>query len=340
MARAGRQLHVGGWYHVYNRGLSSRAVFESRFDRRFFLSLLAKQVRARRLLVHAYCLMTNHYHLLVELPGTELPTAMREVARHYTRRFNARRDRDGPLFRARYASRYVEDSVYRDTVLCYIDQNPVKSGLVQQAVDYPWCSARDFDQGIARPWLERGWVEDVVRRGTGTAGLRPGSYRALRDPRRVWNPHAEEFVASRLASSSEESGVWELEAFDAWLEERTRLAEGGVAMQPMAAPGAIQAVVRESRNRFGVWEVHRGGRAVDLHEVLLLAALRLVAGRPIRELRATVVTSASQLRRRLELHAELYGSNEAYRIRFESIANDSRARSLTTTRHHASAEPE
>lgn len=337
MARVPRELHAGGWYHVYNRGLSNRAIFECRFDRRFFLSLLAKQVRDRRLVVHAYCLMTNHFHLLVELPGVDLPIAMREIARHYTRRFNARRERDGPLFRARYASRYLEDEAYRETVLWYVDQNPVKAKLVTNAVDHPWSSAHDFDRGKPRPWLKARWVADVVRRSIGVARLRPGSYRVMRDANRAWDAHAQEFVSARLASPVAADEEWSDGHLAEWLRRRADLAEGRGSLVPVASSGAFIELVKAQRRMLGSWELRRGSSLIDLHEVMLLAGLRSLAGLPNRELRARSGLSVSQIARRCSLHRELLDGDPRYCDQFETLARQSRQRSL---RCHPASEPE
>lgn len=98
MVRLNRSDAPGVWHHVVNRGVAHRAIFESSAEMRHFLALLALQVRARRLEVHAYCLLNNHFHLLIRSPQGALAQVMHFVQWRYSRWFNARRGRDGPLF--------------------------------------------------------------------------------------------------------------------------------------------------------------------------------------------------------------------------------------------------
>ncbi len=79
MARNPRQDHPGSWHHVMNRGIARRSLFESRDDIRFFLACLARAVRRGQIEVHAWCILTTHFHLLVRSPGGELSAAMRRV---------------------------------------------------------------------------------------------------------------------------------------------------------------------------------------------------------------------------------------------------------------------
>ena len=97
MARRLRDDAPGQWHHGTNRGHCRRTMFENERDCRKFLSLLAKEVRAGRLEVHAFCLMLNHYHLLVRSPKGQLSQAMANLQREYTRWFNRSRGRDGTL---------------------------------------------------------------------------------------------------------------------------------------------------------------------------------------------------------------------------------------------------
>jgi len=87
----------GAWHHVMNRGLARRPAFENRADIRFFLSLLARKVRQGQLELHAYAILTTHFHLLVRSPRGELSDAMMWIEAQYVRRFNRRRERDGSL---------------------------------------------------------------------------------------------------------------------------------------------------------------------------------------------------------------------------------------------------
>ena len=136
-----------------------RSVFEDRECVRYFLSGLARVVRRGLLEVHAYCVMTTHFHLLVRSPTAELSRAMQLVQNRYVRWFNRRARRDGPLFRGRFQSRHVDSLEYRRTLIRYIDHNPVVARMVPTPELYPHGSARHYRETSGPPWLQRSWVE-------------------------------------------------------------------------------------------------------------------------------------------------------------------------------------
>jgi len=131
MARNPRQDTPGSWHHVMNRGIARRTLFETAADIRFFLSRFARAVRRGDLEVHAYAILTTHFHLLVRSPRGRLSLVMKVAQNEYVRRFNRERRRDGPLVRGRFASKPVTTERYRATLLRYVDHNPVDAGLVE-----------------------------------------------------------------------------------------------------------------------------------------------------------------------------------------------------------------
>ena len=152
----------GAWHHVMNRGIARRSVFQGRAPARYFCSRLARVVRLGMLEVHAFSLVTTHFHLLVRSPQGRLSEAMRVVQNEFVRWFNRRNRRDGALFRGRFLSKPVESLSYRRTLVRYIDQNPVLAGLVQRAADYPYGSAWHYASMRGPLWLTRDWVEASV----------------------------------------------------------------------------------------------------------------------------------------------------------------------------------
>ena len=141
MARLPRLTVPGYPHHVIQRGNNRQAIFVSDADRRLLLSLWAEYADKFQVAVHAYVLMSNHFHLLVT-PGTEtgLPQMMQAVGRRYVRYFNDAHGRSGTLWEGRYRSTLIETERYLLTCMAYIDLNPVRAGLVAQARDYVWSS--------------------------------------------------------------------------------------------------------------------------------------------------------------------------------------------------------
>ncbi len=154
MARPLRILLPGGWYHVMNRGLERREVFVSAADIGRFLALLEEATERFAIEVHAYCLMGNHYHLLLRTPEPNLSDAMRHIDGLYTQRFNRVRGRDGPLFRGRYHSVMVQADRHLICAARYIHLNPVSSGVTGRPEDWPHSSYRAYLALVDPPnWL-------------------------------------------------------------------------------------------------------------------------------------------------------------------------------------------
>ena len=168
MARRPRDDAAGRWHHVTNRGLAKRTMFEGERDFRMFLAFLAREVRAGRLEVHAFCLMLSHYHLLVRSPNGQLSVAMANVQREYSRWFNRSRRRDGPLVKDRFKSKVVRDMAYRCNVVTYIHDNPVSAKEVANQADFrassAWYWARRQEHKMPK-WLATDWI--VLRRRSG-----------------------------------------------------------------------------------------------------------------------------------------------------------------------------
>src|SRR5215472_1190357 len=128
MARPLRIEQPGGRYHVTARGNERKAIYRNDSDRAHFLEVLAEVVERFGIRIHAYALMDNHYHLLVETPEANLSRAMQWVNVSYSVWFNRRHDRAGHLFQGRFKSVLVEDDTGWQEVARYVHLNPVRIG--------------------------------------------------------------------------------------------------------------------------------------------------------------------------------------------------------------------
>ena len=126
-----------------NHGVGTIAIFGDDADRRYFIKLLKEHLQAHAGKAHAWCLMTNHFHLLVEMPLSALAEFMRDLTSEYAARFNQKNQRKGHLFMQRFKSEPVENEAYFITVIRYIHQNPVKAFMCPTC-DYPWSSYREY----------------------------------------------------------------------------------------------------------------------------------------------------------------------------------------------------
>jgi putative transposase len=140
MPRPLRPLAAGLVYHVTARGNARAATFLTDADYEVFLSGLAVARHLDGLLCHAYCLMENHYHLLVETPRANLDDAIQRLNGTYAMRFNRHHERSGHVFQGRYGSKLITDDDYALTVVQYIAANPVQAGLCRRPEEWRWSS--------------------------------------------------------------------------------------------------------------------------------------------------------------------------------------------------------
>jgi putative transposase len=154
MARPLRLEFPGAVYHIMSRGDRRRDIFADEVDRQKFLDTLGKEVAQQRWRLYAYCLMGNHYHLLVETPEANLVAGMRRLNGVYTQGFNRRHDLVGHVLQGRYKSVIVDRNAYLLELARYIVLNPVRAGLVDHVHDWPWSSYRaTAGYALAPYWL-------------------------------------------------------------------------------------------------------------------------------------------------------------------------------------------
>jgi putative transposase len=159
MARPLRIEFAGAIYHVTSRGNAGEAIVRTDGDRQAWLAVLGDVVRQFGWLCHAYCLMPNHYHLLVETPVANLSRGMRQLNGVFTQRFNRRAARFGHLFQGRFKAILVERQSYLLELCRYIVLNPLRSGLVEDLDRYRWSSFRATCGLDDEPsWLAVDWV--------------------------------------------------------------------------------------------------------------------------------------------------------------------------------------
>ena len=159
MARQLRLQFPGAVYHLTSRGNAGQAIYLDDDDRARFLDLLGREVEQQRWRCHAYCLMDNHYHLLVETPEANLSRGMGRLNMAYAQGFNRRHERAGHLFQGRYKAIVVEKDSHLLELCRYLVLNPVRAGLVDSPMAWPWSSYRATASTKGTPdWLTTRWV--------------------------------------------------------------------------------------------------------------------------------------------------------------------------------------
>jgi len=154
MSRPLRIEYPGALYHLTARGNSRDDIFLDDDDRHSFLRMFGQEIEQQGWLCYAYCLMDNHYHLLVETPDGNLVCGMRRLNGRYTQGFNRRHGHVGHVFQGRYKSILVEKDAYLFELSRYIVLNPVRAGMVETPESYPWSSYRSsIGLAVSPPWL-------------------------------------------------------------------------------------------------------------------------------------------------------------------------------------------
>ena len=222
MARQARQESGTGIYHVMMRGINHQNLFESPEDYYYFIITLDR-VRfqyndegkrcGRNCVYFAYCLMSNHVHLLLREKAESASATIKRIASSYVYYYNRKYGRDGHLFKERFKSEPVNDMGYFLTLMRYIHQNPVKAGLVGRVADYPFSSWGEYDGRVEpafqicdtdvvlkRTPLEelQAWVDDPL--GDDVACLEmEGSSRVRPSDEQVWQTIQARLGVSNMA---------------------------------------------------------------------------------------------------------------------------------------------
>ena len=158
MARKPRIHYPGACYHVILRGNGGQDIFFNKQDGNQFFLLLQEGVEKFGHRIHAYCLMTNHVHLAVQVAEIPLSRIIQNISFRYSRYVNKRRDRVGHLFQGRYKAILIDADNYLLQLVRYIHNNPVRAGIVKTPDKYPWCSHSVYIDDITVPWLTTEWV--------------------------------------------------------------------------------------------------------------------------------------------------------------------------------------
>ena len=148
MARPHRVQFEGATYHIVTRGVRKLPLFTDERDRKFFLQLLDRTVVRYGWELHAYCLMTNHFHLLLTTPRANVSAGMQYLNGCYAQWFNWRHGFEGHLVERRFWSKLIESDEQLVTTARYILLNPVRAGLCRAAADWLWSSYRTTAKGV------------------------------------------------------------------------------------------------------------------------------------------------------------------------------------------------
>lgn len=174
MARKKRHILAGFCYHVMLRGIGGQDIYRDKEDYTRFCLLLQYASEKHGLNVLAFCLMGNHFHLIIQPQGTDLAAGMHALAFRYAQYFNKKYNRRGYLYQGRYKAILVQTGTYLRRLVRYVHLNPVRAGIVNGPEGYIWSSCRAYIGHEAYTWLNMSIVLDAF-------GVAPGAQKRLID---------------------------------------------------------------------------------------------------------------------------------------------------------------
>lgn len=144
MPRGERVKSKTGYYHVIMRGINKNDLFLDEEDKQYFLDILVAKKQMREYALHAYCIMDNHVHLVIEEGTENIGIIMKRINVTYAMYLNRKYERIGPVFQDRFKSEEIEDEEYLLSVIRYIHQNPIKAGMAGRLQEYKWSSYLEY----------------------------------------------------------------------------------------------------------------------------------------------------------------------------------------------------
>jgi putative transposase len=192
MTRPLRVEYPDAFYHVINRGNYQEKIYLNDRDKEKFIEYLEKAAERFSVIFHGYCLMSNHYHLLIQTPDSNLSKAMQWINVSYATYFNRKRDRHGHLFQGRFKAILIDADEYLKHLSRYIHLNPVRAKMVSSPSDYQWSSYRAFigKQKSAR-FLETDWLLSTFGKNKKQARQSYKDYVEKVDAKTLENPGAQ-----------------------------------------------------------------------------------------------------------------------------------------------------
>jgi REP element-mobilizing transposase RayT len=203
MARPLRVEYPGAYYHVINRGNAGEKIFKNKRDKEKFLEYLALAVDRFSIVVHTYCLMDNHYHLLLQTQEANLSKSIQWLNVSYATYFNRKRQRSGHLFQGRFKAILVDADNYLAQLSRYIHLNPVQAKIVASPDEFLWSSYQAFTGTIKIPaWLTTGEILSQFGKRKKTAIKHYRSFVEELDIATLENPGKETFGGLILGDAS------------------------------------------------------------------------------------------------------------------------------------------
>ena len=211
MSRPLRIEFPDAWYHVMNRARLGQEAFPARENYLGFIELLMDASEMFNMRVAAYCLMANHYHLLIQTHDANLSRCMRHINGVYTQRYNARNGCDGTLFRGRYKAILVDGDSYLLELVRYIHRNPLRAGITDKLKDYSWSSHKGYcSRAKMWNWLHKDYLLTMFSPKSNQAKKAYLEFMQEQEPEEIESFYSKKTLASILGDDT----------FKDWIKEK------------------------------------------------------------------------------------------------------------------------
>lgn len=269
------RIHLpGGFYHVTLRGNHQKNIFHVDSDRRLLNTIVARCLERYVARLHAYCWMSNHLHLLVQVSDEPLSSPMRQIASEFARAMQIKMETTGHLFERRYHATLVDADSYLLELVRYIHLNPVRAGIVRDAGEFAWSSHHVYLGLRTEPWVSTGFVMSMFSSDGARAH---GAYRAF------LRCQPAQDLESRLTAAQDRVGILGSEQFIA----RVKNASGGGTVRQ-----SLDSLIGEACDRFGV---ERATLDSSVRDVYLTKVRAWIANQAVQRKIATLAAVARTL---------------------------------------------
>jgi REP element-mobilizing transposase RayT len=164
--RRARLLYSGSYHHVMNRGLVGSNIFLGDKLKSYFLNFLSKKSKKLKIRLLAYCIMDNHYHLILQNSSGKLSGFMKQLNGHYGIIYRKNKGERGYVFQGRYKSTLIQEGPYLRMSIVYVLLNPVRAGLVENPYDYKWSSIGEYFIDNKKSIVDKVFIEDIFQSKT------------------------------------------------------------------------------------------------------------------------------------------------------------------------------
>jgi len=161
--RTSRVTYRGAYHHIMNRGIEEKDIFPDSKSKDYFLRLLTEKRKLLKIRIFAYCIMDNHYHLVLQNSSGKLSDFMRNLNGQYGINYRKKNGGRGHVFQDRYKSTIIQEDPYLQISIIYVLLNPVRAKIVDNTYNYRWSSIGDYFSGVKDNIVDTNYVEDILQ---------------------------------------------------------------------------------------------------------------------------------------------------------------------------------